>query len=320
MYFPYFYGRQSEFLALRDIVKDVSLNGTIVPVIEPVRLSPSDLIRCIKELGAAEAEVLVIVNPSQGDFEKGVDGEKVKAWRKSLDESFAEFPNLMPTYMVSAKSSQQNTERFFVRYPDRPVGLIFAGASFTAPEIKSLASKSKVKYCGCFQEALPAVARDALPARKAFDVRDSFNKLKRNSDYAGAEFFSHHHLTYSKKAIGFGDFLTLGSAYTSSGGQPHAIALHLTYKNPSDDSIWVEHFVSDDTQKGVGSVGEKYLQAVRKVTKASRVRSDQFGNNSALEAYRIDDKQRTFPGLPKNKRRQIEHHLNLIYQILNSQL
>lgn len=320
MYFPYLYGRQSEFLALRDIVKEFSIDSTIIPVIEPVRLRPNDLIRCMKELGESDAEMMVIINPSQGDFEDSVETEKVKSWRDALDDTFSEFPKLLPTYMVSAKTTQKNIERLFVRYPDRPVALMFAGASFSASEVKALTSKAKVKYCGCFQESLPATARSALPTRKAFDIRDSFNKLKRNSDYGGAEFFSHHHLTYSKKSIGFGDFTTLGSTYTEGGAQPHAIAIHLTYKHPEDNSVWVEHFVSDDTQKTVGSVGAKYLQAVNKVTKASRVRVAQFGDNSALKAYRLDDKNQTFPGLATNKRRQIEHHLNLMYQILNDQL
>lgn len=41
MYFPYVRGRQYELLALRELIENDILSSKIIPVIEPVKLSPT---------------------------------------------------------------------------------------------------------------------------------------------------------------------------------------------------------------------------------------------------------------------------------------
>ncbi|CDX00718.1 sce7725 family protein [Desulfitobacterium hafniense] len=48
MYFPYVRGRQYELLALRELVSNNLLGDYVVPIVEPVKLSPT-LIKTMSE-------------------------------------------------------------------------------------------------------------------------------------------------------------------------------------------------------------------------------------------------------------------------------
>lgn len=41
MYFPYLRGRQYELIALRELLANNKLGNNVIPIIEPVRLSPT---------------------------------------------------------------------------------------------------------------------------------------------------------------------------------------------------------------------------------------------------------------------------------------
>ncbi|MCY1282686.1 hypothetical protein D9M68_500030 [compost metagenome] len=95
------------------------------------------------------------------------------------------------------------------------------------------------------------------------------------------------------------------------GGKPGAVAIHATYKNKNSD-IWVEHFISDETDRDIGDASSKFREAVVKLVSSVNKRPREFGNNSALDAYRDHVANGTFPGLPKNKELQIYHHICLM--------
>jgi hypothetical protein len=156
-----------------------------------------------------------------------------------------------------------------------------------------------------------------LPTPKAVDVRDHFNKQTRNADYGAAEFFSDDHLSFEGNAVGFGDYSIVGSHFQAGGGPAHAVAIHGIYKNSETDNIWVEHFVSDDTDAAVGSVESKFLQAAGKLVDQFTERPHEFGNDAALVEFADDVEAEHFPGLGASKRRQIQHHLALISDFLS---
>lgn len=41
MYYPFLRGRQNELLALQELLKNSKLSENIVPIIEPVKMSPT---------------------------------------------------------------------------------------------------------------------------------------------------------------------------------------------------------------------------------------------------------------------------------------
>lgn len=107
---------------------------------------------------------------------------------------------------------------------------------------------------------MSAAHRAMLPREKVVDIRDDFQRKARNSDYEGIEFFTDRHLNFQEVAVGFGDYTILGATFEAGGGPAAAVAIHGTFKERGGD-VWVEHFVSDDIELNVGTVGEKFLQA-----------------------------------------------------------
>ena len=84
--------------------------------------------------------------------------------------------------------------------------------------------------------------------------------------------------------------------------------------------MWVEHFVSDDIELTVGTVGEKFLQASAKLVARAQEFPRKFGNDEALQDYAADVAALHNPGLGKSKERQIYHHVALMHQLLTGQL
>lgn len=95
-----------------------------------------------------------------------------------------------------------------------------------------------------------------------------------------------------------------------------AVAIHAIFKDAKLGDIWIEHFVSDDTDIDVGSAASKYLEAVAKIAKAGRSRKAEFGVNRALKEYGEDHRNQYFPGLGKSKERQIYHHIAAMHDVL----
>ncbi len=100
------------------------------------------------------------------------------------------------------------------------------------------------------------------------------------------------------------------------GGPAAAVAIHAAFKHKSTD-IWVEHFVSDDTDIAVGSTASKFLQAARKLVKAAKARPSEFGKNFALDEFEQYIKASHFPNLGKSKELQISHHICLMLDVLS---
>lgn len=68
MYFPYVRGRQYELLALRELIIQNILGTGIVPVVEPVRLSPT-LVNVMADFFSAAHPIAIIRNPVAGTFD-----------------------------------------------------------------------------------------------------------------------------------------------------------------------------------------------------------------------------------------------------------
>ena len=155
-----------------------------------------------------------------------------------------------------------------------------------------------------------------LSTNKLVHVTDSFNKQQRNADYSGTEHFTDRHKTFAENAVGFGDYTVIGSELQTGGGPPGAVAIHITYLHPANGDLWVEHFVSDEIDRDQGDPGSKFLQAVSKFGAVHPLRGTEFGTNPALGAYIGDLTTSHFPGLAKNKERQILHHIARVHDLL----
>ena len=316
MYFPYLFGKQSEFLALRAAAPVISKDKKVIPIVEPVQKASSNLIRFMQGMQKVNIPAVVIVNPTQGDFTHGIASD----WLNAVEIGLTENPNLMPGFCCHSSTSMPQVDAFLKNYSGRPVCLLYQSPHLTDTEFSLLARRAQVAFHICLQGKIPASKRKLLPMHKLVDVTDNFNKQPRNGDYEDPEFFSDRHLNYATDSIGFGDFTVIGSQFQVGGGQPAAVVIHATYKDPASRTVWVEHFVSDDTKLGVGRVEQKYLQAVAKLCNEVTTRPLEFGADLALLAFQGDHTSAHFPGLGKNKEHQIHHHVEMMNSILCGRL
>ncbi|WP_295995104.1 sce7725 family protein [Rugamonas sp.] len=312
MYFPYVFGRASELLAIRSSSKNFLSSGLVTPVIEPIVAKPAALIKSIEEMGERAQKAIIITNPSQGEL-KGGPGA---AWAGPVDAALAAHPTIVPAFLCRPGVTPVAISTFLTKYAKREVALLYHNSGLPDAVVQSLASVPNVSYHIALQGKVPSSQIALLPHAKKVHIYDHFNKQARNADYAGEEHFTDKHISFAEHGAGFGDYTITGSEVQLGGGQPAAVAVHITYRSGTDGNLWVQHFVSDDTDMGVGTTGEKFLQAIAKFAAEYHGRPAEFGANAALNDYLQNHNDSHFPGLPKNKERQIQHHIARVHDYL----
>lgn len=313
MYSPYLYARASELLALRSLIKNSVDLGRLLPIIEPVVVKNSNIIRCMSEFAGAKERLIVVVNPLQNEFKENLEGQKL--FRSETAELFSKHESLIPAYAVGPHSTKQIIDKFLAMYPDRPVAILYNSSPLSQQDFKAVVDNPNILYHAVINDRISSAQYALIPKDKLIEVRDNFNKLKKNADYDGAEFFTDRHKVVGKEIMGIGDFTITGRALEIGGGKPGAVAIHATYKHKNSE-VWVEHFVSDDTDRDVGDASSKFLQAAEKLVAAVKKRPREFGDDEAIRAYRKHVDEQTFPGLPKNKEYQLYHHICLMLSVI----
>jgi hypothetical protein len=312
MYFPYLFGRQFELLALRSASDEFPLAATVVPIIEPVKSNPADLKRCLRLIGATGMRAVIILNPHQGEFR----GRNPNALRQALREEFDLHATLLPGLLCDQRVSMPDITAFLGIYPDKEIALLYSGPQIAVNELQELVAERRIRFHIALRDQMAANQRALLPRGKAVEIRDRFNALARNADYDGSEYFTDSHQNFRDTGVGYGDYSVIGSTYREGGGPAHAVAIHAVFRQPGTEQLWVEHFVSDDTDPDVGSVDEKFHQAAAKLVRAANRRRPEFGQNAALVDYAGDVRENHYPGLGQSKRRQIHHHIATNHLIL----
>lgn len=317
MYFPFFYGRQSEFFALRGMLNDPRPAHLLLPIIEPVRSNPSSLLTCLKAFDKSQRMVAVIVNPDKYELKRPED---ISSWQKVVLPETDQLPHVLPTYKCSSTTTAAKIDGFLKRFSDREVAFAYASPSLTNPEISALGGNQNVRFHIVLNGKMSTAHQALLPVSKLVDIRDDFNKLDRNADYDGDEFFTDRHMTFPKNYTGYGDYTCIGSEFKPGGGQPGAVAIHAIYKHSSGE-IWMEHFVSDYKKITEGDVEDKFNQAATKLTNAVKARPFEFGSNLALDEYaKYVTPPPHCPGLRVNKTLQIHHHICLMLDVLTGKV
>jgi hypothetical protein len=146
-------------------------------------------------------------------------------------------------------------------------------------------------------------------------VRNSF-KTRKNADYDESEHFSDLHITYTDEGMdGFGDYLIVGDEYSEQGGPAYAVAIHVTYLN-SEDDMFVYHFKSFQNASPINPAG-KFLEALNKLVDKYREPESNIFRSDACTQFVVLFEKKHFPGLGKVKQISMQHHLELIADILS---
>jgi len=304
VYFPYLHARQMELLALRDNAT-LLVGWKTAPVLEPVRTGPRDLLRCLGELERVGAPCYVIVNPHRGDF----DGGMPRSWATDVHTLVASSKIIRPAFQVSRASTRAGLRAFLAAHAGRPVGVVVHTAEIAAVDLRAEVAASNALVF-LHARSNPGMYRRTLTPGTTVEVEECFNPQDRNADYSGEEWFTSSHLNYRGSGLpGFSDFGPLPPTFSLSGGQAAAVAIHLTYRNATDGSLWVEHFVSDSTDIGDGDRASKMAEATAKVTAAVHADPAKFVRTAGLQAFLTQSANGTPTDLGTSKRQQLCHHL-----------
>jgi hypothetical protein len=315
MYFPYLRGKQFELMALREISNFLGESQLVSPIIEPVKETKVTLEKTLTTLIDNNLNFNLVLNPTVGDIAKTkAFGEIIKI----KDSTIGDYTNYQPTLIYDDKNRVNTLLKIISAHDLQNFSLICNSVPTDEEEFFSFIENQPIKYI-IINEAINSkrFLRNLKKTKiEKVTLNDPFNALKRNVDYIEKddEFFSDEHLFFDEEDyIGFSDYLTIGQEYSDTGFLPYAVAIHLSYKN-SDNEFWIRHFVSDNNKDNIDVVG-KFVEALSKLIAFI----DKNGIKTlACNEFRELFEKESYPGLGSVKKLSILHHIELVYNYLNS--
>ncbi len=314
MYFPYLYGRQYELLALRGVAKKIGIKNKVIPVIEPVKIKTSDIIKALKELLDEGSSAVVIVNPHQGDF-KTASTAAISTWLSEISNAFPSHPRLTFGFKITPNTSFSEISSFVAKYP-LSIALIHWSETDLV-KFNTLIKPIATRVLNInIHPHISSAYRLSLSGTGVL-ARNGFNVADRNADYPSSELYDDLNLTYStiEQMKGYSDFTITGVGYREGGGQAHAVAIHLTYERPSND-IGIQHFVSDTTTIPPSDPNLKIGECLKKLDLYVKANVATLGFSDAAKKFKNIYQNGSTTSLGKLKQYSIEHHLELMNHLL----
>lgn len=306
MYFPFLRGRQYEMLALKDLVENNKLSSKIVPVIEPIKFSPT-FFNVLKKFVELKKRIAIVINPLVGDFEKELfelDDNKINEYNLLLREKCI----LFAYWINNELKNVDETKELIYLCNDRD----------NYNDYTRLLNKKKPVF---------TLIPDDRTLRRSIDNRvifeDCFLKQERNSDYEKKpdEFFSDNHLYYEADGYsGFADYSTVGDEFKESGFAPMAVVIHLTYFDEKH-ALRLHHFVSNsnyDINDPAGKFKEALDKFIAFVDNNENFKMYNF-ETVAIANLRDCNVNSKYPGLGTIKKYSIMNHLEQISYFLENE-
>ncbi|KOF08636.1 hypothetical protein AC739_19235 [Planococcus glaciei] len=310
MYFPFMRGRQYDLLALRELQTRGLLSDKIIPIIEPIKLSPT-LLSTVKIFEETHSNIIIISNPKVGSFIGELELPSIYQQYKEM---------MLNKYVVIGHHLKKESEEL--------LNALVMEFDIRLEEFAIIHSERNYlpSYKQVFQNTVPWLNvippdnsfRRRLNGSKLVGLDNKFNKLSRNVDYLEQEneFFSEEHLFFQDEGyIGFSDFSVVGEEYSESGFAPYAVAIHIVYPN-IDEALEIMHFVSDSNEDTRDPAG-KFFEALEKLIEwYQSFEGDERMDTLAMRTFKQHHSEGTYPGLPTIKKLAIMHHMELIGKLL----
>jgi hypothetical protein len=249
MYFPCLRGRQYELLALRELAEENLLGSRVIPIIEPVKISPT-FMSTMEAFAKAEQEIALIFNPEVGDLA----GKK----QKTVNDLrvFLEGGEIIPSIIVNTSVLECLHE---LQIASGDILTILDNGDFLKTYEAVFGSAPPLFTLFPDDRRIRRVVRE-----NKILFEDKFQKKPRNADYPEDEFFSDDHLYYIEEGYqGFGDYSIVGNEFTESAFAPHAVAIHIVYFDKGN-ALRIRHFISDSNED-ISDVAGKFAEAVSKL-------------------------------------------------------
>lgn len=319
-YFPYLRGRQSELLALRDLMVVGKLSPHVIPIIEPVK-DTSTIRSVLAEFQRSDHAVVIVLNPEHGEF---VTDHYAGRVQESL--CLRELSQVIP--MVLMNSQIRDVLNFTKRrqWQTNPLNLativpqdyeldsrgFILGLNELSPEL--------VFYTDIEAREDAIISLENVNSDKVHfaQIIDRFNRRERNVDYAEKpdEAFSRDYRKCELRGDGgFSDYSIVGNHFSEGGFAPYAVAIHIVYFNENQSMLRIKHYVSD-TNVDYRDVPNKFSEAVNKLV--PDVKSGVIEETEGIRHLMQQAHDGTFPGLATVKRWSIMHHLELMGRYLDN--
>lgn len=310
MYHPYFRGKQYELITVRETAPLMAVAG-FVPIIEPVKEALSGLERTLKAVCDASGRAVVIINPQHGDLTE--DGEGIAAL---LAGPFRDRSEIEVGILLKEETAISDVQAWLARHEAAEIALIHAGFTDAKGLSDALSAKAQRMRHVFFEPYCGKLYRRHFSDAKRILVRDGFEK-RRNADHPPVETFSDLHVTYTDEGMnGFGDFLIVGDEYSESGGPAYAVAIHLTFIDPSKENVmYAHHFVSKRKDTPTDPAG-KFAEALEVMMRKLEEPNCTIFESTAVTEFRELYVKKHFPGLGYAKKLSMKHHIETLADFL----
>ena len=307
MYYPYLRGKQFELIAIRELIEEGLLSKHIMPLIEPVTLSPT-LNSTLKLFIQNQHKIALIRNPAVGSFLEDLKDESKERYIKEFGE-IVEHEIIQAVYICNTSFDYRNKD---IQEKLNDNILILKN-----PDVIKYLFKNEISakyYCVPDERMFRRSIKE-----KRILLTDNFNKQEKNANYEGEEFFSSDHLYYKDDGYdGFSDYSVIGEDYSESGFAPYAVAIHIVYFDEKNE-LRVIHFRSD-TNHGPTNPAKKYNEAVIKLrdwyNKQVSSRGEEYVKkhikSDALDEFIEHANTGNYSGLGVVKKLSVKHHLELL--------
>lgn len=312
MYSPYLKGKQFEFLALRELASEFTVEEKekVLPIIEPVKKSTRDALTAFKAMIDADWPFALVLNPHLGDFQRG-GISYYGLVRECLESNIGKW---IPAFVLDKRDdvSRLVSEEGF----DTVMAILPKDEDLDdwADFLKS----DVVRYiviCNADSSSLLRKVRRLGGEKTLIRLDDCFRAELKNALYAGKEdqFFNDNHTVYLDDGLsGFADYTTLPSRFIEGGVSPTVVAIHMTYFKDADE-IRIHHFLSDPKAKSNEDSPGKFYEAAKQIEPFFAAHPDSVTNDLRKLIQLVSDMH--YPGLGSIKKYSMKHHITLMSRI-----
>ncbi len=306
MYHPYFRGKQYELITIRETAS-ILAQSNFLPIIEPVRQSLGALERALLAVRKANGSAVVVVNPFHGDHANQGSGIS-----EFLANGCSDYEGISAGILLTEEMTVAAIADLCSTHSAHPLSLIHAGFTDSGSLTSVLGASLNGMRHIFLDELSGKLYRRHFSAGTRVLLKDGFKK-RRNRDHPQVELFSDLHITYTDEGMnGFGDFLIVGDEYADSGGPAYAVAIHLTFIDPSkDNAMYIYHFVSDRQDTPTDPAG-KFREALTKLMRKLNSPNHHLFETTAIRELRDLSHRGHFPGLGYLKKLSMTHHIETL--------
>lgn len=308
MYFPYLRGRQNELFALRELAfnKKIFANEAVLPIIEPVTLS--GVKTSYKRFVSLQIPFILIANPLVGKLsELDVKNNLINGILKAYDGYYI-------GYLIHQQTTLKAITKFMQENDINSICFIHYSEPGDSGVVGYINQCSNIEHNIFLSSLTKRYVNSIKNTDSKVLLEDGFNKAPTNKEYLQNpnEHFCNEHFEYNSKGYtGFGDFCTIGEQFDDKKKfTPVAVAIHWTYLADKNNTIKINHFVSDTNDKSLDT-GSQFIEAYKKLSTffdTDSLFKPTLGSN-AIRRY--GDKGK-YPSLGPVKKMSIMSHIELM--------